>query len=102
MILVRVGHRYLNLEYLVQAEDESREPEPRELPEGSIRVTMERGRPFDVRGEDAESLRGMLDSLTLQSLPVRPARRTGSSRVIRRPVGSAGDSGSTHPLPHEE
>lgn len=102
MILVRAGHRYLNLEYLVQAEDESKEPEPKELPPGSIRVTMENGRPFDVHGEDAEGLRAVLDCLMLQPFPVRPAKRTGASRVIRRSPESGVAGGSTHSPPQDE
>jgi hypothetical protein len=93
MILIRIGHHYLNLEYMVQAEDSAREPEPRELPPDSIRVTMESGRPFDVGGPDAALLRRFLDGLALQMPAATTARRrSGGSAVRRPPPASDGSS----------
>lgn len=63
MHLVRLGHRVLNLRYLILAEDCVGEPDPKTLPPGTIRVTIETGRVIDLDGDDADRLRGFLEDL---------------------------------------
>lgn len=64
MHLVQVGHRVISLEHLVMAEDSEYEPAPKNLPPGALRIWMERGTAFDLRGVEAETLRRHLASVT--------------------------------------
>lgn len=88
MMLIRVGHRILNVEYLVLVEDSALEPELRTLPDGVIRITVSTGQTFDLCGDDAERLRAFLEGC-LEPLEgdrvVPPSRPSGSQgRALRR------------------
>lgn len=63
MYFVRLRHIVLNLRHMILAEDAMREPEPKMLPAGAIRVTIETGRVIDFFGDDADTLRDFLDDL---------------------------------------
>jgi hypothetical protein len=63
VLLVQLGHRTVNLEYMILAEDSKGEPPPKAIPLGSIRLSIEGGRTLDVTGDHAEKLRGKLAEL---------------------------------------
>ncbi len=84
MYLIRLDHRTVNLEYLIEAADSVLEMEPKELPIGKIRVSVYPGRIFDVSGDAAACLRVHLDDL-LVPVPRSPQRakpRGARSRTV--------------------
>jgi transcriptional regulator with XRE-family HTH domain len=67
MYLVRVGNLTISLEHLILVEDAQGEPEPRTLPDGVYRLTMETGRVFDLTGERAECARKLIDEVVIRN-----------------------------------
>jgi hypothetical protein len=87
MYLVRLDHRTVNLEFLIEAADSVLELEPKEVPKGKIRVSLYPGRIFDVGGDAAASLRLHLDDLLVPS-PQRAKAKGAASRVVPSPEKS--------------
>ena len=84
VFFVQLGHRTLNLEYMVTAEDSRTEPPPKVLPPG-IRVTIEGGRVLNVSDEQAGRLRAILAELVDPQLaPTAVRSQTVSSRKPRK------------------
>jgi hypothetical protein len=84
MYVIRAGRRLLNLDYMIMAE----EGEPGSpVPPGSVRVTMESGKEFDLVGPDADEFRRGA------SLAIQPGEPSGSGeasmavRVVPDPSG---------------
>jgi hypothetical protein len=81
--LVQLGHRTLNLEYMVTAEDSRGEPPPKTIPIGVLRVTIEGGRVLDLSDDQAERLRTVITELVYPQLAPAAVRSRGVSS--RRP-----------------
>ncbi len=64
MKLIRVGYRWVNLEYLISG-DEHDPAAADVVPIGALRLTLETGKEFDLHGSDAEKCRRHLESLCL-------------------------------------
>jgi hypothetical protein len=75
MYLIRVGNLTISLEHLILVEDAQGEPEPRTLPAGIYRMTLETGRVFDLTGERADCARELIDEVVI--------RRGGKVRDIQ-------------------
>lgn len=91
MLLVRAEHMTISLCHLILAEDSTREPEPRTLPAGVLRLTLEAGRVLDLVGAAAENVRRQLDLVAIQ--PDEPAPRqpqVGKQVQIQEPPESSG------------
>lgn len=87
MLLVQFGHRTINMEYLVVAEDADCEPPPKVLPDGVVRVLVEGGRMIDFNGEQAARIRSIIAELANpQYAPAvdKPGRHIPSSRKPRK------------------
>lgn len=56
-MLVRVGHRVMNLRYLIVSEDADLEPDPKTLRPGTVRVKLDPGEVYDLSGTDAAAWR---------------------------------------------
>lgn len=94
MHLIRVGNLTISLEHLILVEDAQGEPEPRTLPPGLYRMTLETGRVLELTGERAEVARELVDEVAI--------RRGGKVRPAQMgypldPPASAGATG-TQPL----
>lgn len=83
MLLIQLGHRTLNLNYLIIAEDSDIEPPPKVLPDGIVRVFLERGHAIDFDGEHANRIRRVIAELI--SPQVAPIAKHGRSVSSRRP-----------------
>ena len=65
MYLIRVGRRTLNLCYLVMSEEGA---QGETVPPGVVRITMESGKEFDLKGTDADAyLRAESEAITRSS-----------------------------------
>jgi hypothetical protein len=64
MKLIRVGHRWVNLEYLISGEEHD-DAKAESVPIGGLRLTLETGKEFDLDGSDADKCRRHLESLCL-------------------------------------
>ena len=92
MYHIRVGHLIINLEYLILAEDAELEAQPRTLPEGVLRLTLESGRVLDLRGGLADLARRQIDQVVSPFPVIRPDS-SGHSVPIR-PMGNQEDLGA--------
>jgi len=90
MHLIEVGHLTISLEHLILAEDSAKEPEPKQLPEGVYRLTIETGRVIDLRGELADIARRQVEA-SVKAMPPKRKPSFGRSidpktgREVRRP-----------------
>jgi hypothetical protein len=57
MKLIRVGRRWINLEYLIMGEENDGTPETGHIPAGALRLTLESGKEFDLGDGDADKTR---------------------------------------------
>jgi hypothetical protein len=64
--LIRVGNLTISLEHLILVEDARDEPEPRTLPPGLYRMTMETGRVLDLDGDRADCARELVDEVAIR------------------------------------
>ncbi len=96
LYLVRLGHRTVGLRHLILAEDSLREPEPRTLPLGTMRIYLELGIRIDLTGEHANQFREVLDAILE---PIEGEQDAGSRSVDPEPglpvdpVGRGGGGG---------
>ena len=81
MYLVQAGHLTISVEHVILAEDSDKEPPPKSLPDGVLRLTLERGRVVDLKGEAADRVRGHLGILAKGD--AEPQERSAS---VGRPV----------------
>jgi hypothetical protein len=93
MYLIRVGNLTISLEHLILVEDARDEPEPRTLPPGVYRMTMETGRVLDLDGDRADCARELVDEVVI--------RRGGRVRdaQVGYPVEPPGSGEAAAPLP---
>lgn len=93
MHLIRVGNLTISLEHLILVEDAESEPEPRTLPVGSYRMTLEAGRVLELGGYRAAIARVLVDEVAI--------RRGGGVRAaqVGYEVGPAGSAEPAGPLP---
>jgi hypothetical protein len=94
--LIRVGNLTISLEHLILVEDARDEPEPRTLPPGLYRMTLETGRVLDLDGDRADCARELVDEVAI--------RRGGKVRTgeIGRDVGTTGSPEAPTPPPIRE
>ncbi len=57
MKLIRVGRRWINLEYLIMGEEHDGSPETASIPPGGVRLTLESGKEFNLDNGDADKCR---------------------------------------------
>jgi hypothetical protein len=93
MYLIRVGNLTISLEHLILVEDARDEPEPRTLPPGLYRMTLETGRVLDLDGDRADCVRELVDEVAI--------RRGGKVRTeqVGHEVGPAGSGEAPAPPP---
>lgn len=85
MLLIQLGHRTINVHYLIVAEDSEIEPPPKLLPDGVVRVFLERGDAIDFSGEHAIRIRRVISELTNpQFVPTVKHGRLASSKRPRK------------------
>jgi hypothetical protein len=105
MNLIRVGRRWLNLDFLVQAED--CDPASGAGPAGpdSLRVTMYPGMVIGFGGGDADHIRQRLGELISESRPGTPGPGPPARARGRAPVSgtvtldpNAGPGGAHRPV----
>ena len=87
MFIVKVGRRWLNYNYLIEAEEGGGEGPIRP---DAIRVTMASGREFDLIGPDAEAFRRGASAAEIK-LPLDSGAASRILRVDTEP-GGAGPS----------
>jgi hypothetical protein len=66
MYLIRVGNLTISLEHLILVEDAQGEPEPRTLPAGVYRLTLETGRVIEITGDRADCARELIDEVVIR------------------------------------
>lgn len=54
MKLIKIGRRWINLEYLIMGEEHDGTPETAHIPPGGVRITLESGKEFDLTNGDAD------------------------------------------------
>jgi len=91
-LLARVGHRVINLEYVVLSEDSDLEPEPKLLPPGIVRVTVDTGRTMDLAGHDADTWRCFMHEYAFTMKPKRAAVASADDCELDAPTGAGGES----------
>jgi hypothetical protein len=96
MYLIRVGNLTISLEHLILVEDARDEPEPRTLPPGVYRMTLETGRVLDLDGDRADCARELIDEVAI--------RRGGKVRTgeIGHDVGLTGSPDAVGPPPVDQ
>lgn len=65
MKLVRIGRRWINIEYLILGEENDGSPETVSIPTSGVRVTLEAGKEFDLDNGDADKFRRYLEDCCL-------------------------------------
>jgi hypothetical protein len=85
MILVRVGRRWLNLEYLILAEEWGDPEEPHSWGPGGLRVTLVSGRVFDLPPAEATTVRRRLEAILAEP----PQVGGGESVTVHDPATGA-------------
>lgn len=91
MLLIRVGRRRINLEYLIEDEEGDGTPESSHIPMGGVLVTLQRGKEFVLVGPEADSYRRQVEPYVLgdpgDTLFASVAHHVPSSR---QPAGEGG------------
>jgi hypothetical protein len=103
MYLIRVGNLTISLEHLILVEDARDEPEPRTLPPGLYRMTLETGRVLDLEGDRADCARELVDEVAIRrggkvrtgdiGREVKPP--TSTEAPLLPPSGEGEESGGT-------
>lgn len=94
MHLVQVGRRWINLEYMILAEQWDGSTETAAIPQGGLRVTLEDGKGFDLPPPESDELaRHLFAAFISPSAEQFPATVTGVTELVR--AGASGARAGT-------